>query len=109
MSLLRHFDRRPRSPRTLKWVTWPVAAALVAAFPVATWWVVGDLSTVPASARPDFAFRPFTFSHGIILAAGIGSVSLTVLTLTWLTWATVGRRFDARWWTVIVPLLAAGF
>jgi hypothetical protein len=35
----------------------PASAGLVLAFPVAIWWLVGDQSAVPASARP-ISFGP---------------------------------------------------
>ncbi len=87
----------------------PACAGLVVAFPVATWWLVGDLSTVPASADPDFAFRPFDIGPAAERAAGVGSVLLAAVTLAILVWFTVRQVFDARWWSVLVPLLAAGF
>jgi hypothetical protein len=91
--------------------TWAFAAAateLVIAFPVATWWLVGDLSTVPASASPDYAFRPLAIGPGAERAAGIGSALLAASTSLMLAWGTRKRLVDPRWWSVIAPLLAAG-
>jgi hypothetical protein len=85
------------------------AAGLVLAFPVATWWLVGDLSTVPASASPDFAFRPFAIGHGAERAAGAGSALLAAVTMLTLAGATFRHLVDQRWWSVLAPLLAAGF
>jgi hypothetical protein len=34
---------------------------------------------------------------------------LAVVALTFLIWAMVRRLLDARWWVVLLPLLAAGF
>jgi len=92
-----------------RWVALSAAAGLVLAFPVATWWLVGDLSTVPASEHPDFAFRPFDISRGTERAAGLASALLAAVMLLMLVWFTVRHLFDARWWTVLVPLMAAGF
>lgn len=92
-----------------RWFTVTAAAGLVLAFPVATWWLVGDLSTVPASEGPDFSFRPFDVSRGVERAAGWASALLAAVMLLLLAWFTVRRLLDARWWTVLVPLMAAGF
>ena len=92
-----------------RWVALPASAALVLAFPVATWWLVGDLSTTPASADPDFAFRPFDVSRGVEHAAGLASALLAAVMLLLLLWFTVKHLVDARWWSVLVPLMAAGF
>jgi hypothetical protein len=98
------------SRRTLaRRVFLPAAAVLVLACPVATWWLVGDQSTVSASASPDFAIRPFDISQGAARAAGVGSAALATVTLLMLAWLTRRQLFDARWWSVVVPLLAAGF
>ena len=105
-----------RSPQTAdgkrevaRWAALPPAAGLVLTFPVATWWLVGDQSTVSASAHPDFAFRPFDVSRGVEHAAGRASVLLAAAMLLLLVWFTVRHLFDARWWSVLVPLMAAGF
>jgi hypothetical protein len=92
-----------------KWFAVAAAAGLVLAFPVATWWLVGDLSTVPASEDPDFSFRPFDVSRAVERAAGWASALLAAVMLLLLAWFTVRRLLDARWWTVLVPLMAAGF
>jgi len=84
------------------------AAAAVIAIPVATWWLVGDQSTIKVSADADYAFRPFDVSVGAERTAGIGSTVLAVVALLTLAWATGGHRIDARWWMVLTPLLTAG-
>jgi hypothetical protein len=91
------------------WAAALAAAGLVLAAPVVTWWLVGDLSTVPASLSPDYAFRPFDISPGVARAAGIGSLVLALAALPVLGWAAPLHLFDDRWWSVLVPLLAAGF
>jgi hypothetical protein len=91
-----------------QWGVVVAAAALVVAFPVATWWLVGDQSTIHVSADADYAFEPFDVSVGAERTAGIGSAALAVAALLTLAWATRRRRFDARWWMVLIPLLAAG-
>jgi formate hydrogenlyase subunit 3/multisubunit Na+/H+ antiporter MnhD subunit len=98
------------SPESLaKWAIVPAAVGLVMAIPIATWWLVGDQSTVPASADPDYAFRPLDIGLGAERAAGIGSTVLAVVTLLALVWAARRHHLDTRWWRVLVPLLAAGF
>jgi len=91
-----------------QWGVVVAAAALVVAFPVATWWLVGDQSTVHVGADADYAFEPFDVSVGVERAAGIGSTALVVVALLVLVWATRRHRLDVRWWMVLIPLLAAG-
>src|SRR5215469_5218615 len=92
-----------------RWVALPAAAGLVLALPVATWWLVGDQSTTSASEDPDFAFRPLDVSRGVERVAGRASALLAAVMLLLLVWFTVRHLFDARWWSVLVPLMAAGF
>jgi hypothetical protein len=92
-----------------KWAIVPVAAGLVIAVLVATWWLVGDQSTVPLSADPDYTFREFDIEPGTQRAAGIGSILLAVIALLALVWAAHRRHLDPRWWSVFVPLLVASF
>jgi hypothetical protein len=91
-----------------KWEVVLAVAALVIAVPVATWWLVGDQSTVPVSADPDYAVQPFGVGLGAGRAAGIGSTVMTVVALLMLARATRRHRLDPRWWAVLVPLLVAG-
>jgi hypothetical protein len=88
-----------------------VAAALglVLAVPVATWWLVGDLSTVPVSAGRDYAFRPWPIGPAVARAAGAGSLVLGAVAVVVLGWAAVRRVVDIRWWAVLLPLAVAGF
>jgi len=87
-----------------------LAAAVlqVLATPVATWWLVGDLSTVPLSAEPDYAFRPWPISAAVARAAGASSLMLSAAMTVLLVWATSARRLDVRWWAVLIPLLLIG-
>ena len=53
------------------------AAVLIIAAPVATWWLVGDQSTVQVSA--DYAFQPLDVSVGAERASGVGSKVLAAV------------------------------
>jgi hypothetical protein len=75
---------------------------------VATWWLIGDRSTVPASADPDYAFRPFDVGPAVERTAGTGATVLAAITLLVLVWATRSHHLDSRWWKVFLALLAAG-
>jgi len=91
---------------------WAVAAAafgLLLAVPVATWWLVGDLSTVPISEGRDYAFQPWSVDASVARAAGAGSLVVGAAAVMVLGWAMVRRVLDIRWWAVLVPLVAAGF
>ncbi|MGE5136074.1 MAG: hypothetical protein ACM32E_24580 [Gemmatimonadota bacterium] len=85
------------------------ALVLVLAVPVATWWLVGDLSTVPVSVGRDYAFRPWPIGPAAARAAGTGSLAVGGMAVAVLGWAALRRQLAARWWAVLVPLLAAGF
>lgn len=87
----------------------PAAPGLVLAAPVLTWWLVGPLATAPVSVGLDYAFRPWPISPAAARAAGIASAAVAVLSAVVMAWATARRLLDARWWAVLVPLLAAGF
>jgi hypothetical protein len=91
-----------------RWAIVPSALALVLAAPVATWWLVGDQSTVPVSMDPCYTVRPWPIGPAAARVAGIGSLAVAGLAAV-LGWATLRRLLDIRWWAVLVPLLAAGF
>ena len=81
---------------------------LVISVPVATWWLVGDLSTVSVDAGRDYAFQPWPVAPVTERALGIAALTVGLSAVAVLGWATRRRVMDARWWTVLVPLLAAG-
>jgi hypothetical protein len=87
----------------------PAAVLLALATSVATWWLVGPLDTGPARAGLRHAFSPWPISSAAARSAGIAAAILAVMSLTLLILATVRHRLDARWWRVLIPLLAAGF
>ena len=87
----------------------PTAVGLILATPVASWWQVGPLNTAPARVGLDYAFRPWPISPQVARAAGITATVLAVVSLAILIWATVRHLLEARWWWVLLPLLAAGF
>lgn len=102
-------------PRLRGRVGWPAgrtgipgAVLLVLSTPVATWWLVGDQSTVPASAEPDYAIRPWNISPAAEGTAGITALLLATAMTVLLARASALRRLDRRWWAVLIPLLVAG-
>jgi hypothetical protein len=92
-----------------RWAAAAAALGLVLAVPVATWWLVGDLSTVPVSAGRDYAFQPWPIGSVVARAAGAGSLVVGAVAVVVLGWAAVRRVVDIRWWAVLVPLAVAGF
>jgi hypothetical protein len=92
----------------VKWLVPLAAAALLLAVPVATWWLVGDQSTVPLSADPDYFIRPFRISPALERAWGLGSVLMAIAAGLLLTCASLRHDLDLRWWSVLGPLLAVG-
>jgi hypothetical protein len=92
-----------------RWAAAAAALGLVLAVPVATWWLVGDLSTVPVSAGRDYAFQPWPIGPVVARAAGAGSLVMGAVAVVVLGWAAVRRVVDIRWWAVLGPLAVAGF
>jgi hypothetical protein len=86
----------------------PAAVLLVLSTPVATWWLIGDQSTVPAGAEPDYAIRPWNISPAAAGTAGITSLLLATAMTVLIARATALRKLDRRWWAVLIPLLVAG-
>ncbi|GAA0612915.1 hypothetical protein [Streptomyces crystallinus] len=85
------------------------AALLIAAAPVAAWWLMGqqNVDGVPP-AELDYAFRPLAIGPTQETALGASALLLTLCSAVFLLDASRRGRFDTRWWQVILPLLAAG-
>jgi hypothetical protein len=92
---------RPPSRRLLL-----CAAVLVLAAPVACWWLVGDLSE--SGADLDYAVRPVPLDPAVELLLGITAAAGAVASSAVLLRATVRRRFNTRWWLVLLPVVVAG-
>jgi hypothetical protein len=91
-----------------RWLALAGAVVLVLAITVATWWRIGDrYSSLSESAL--LVIRPFPVSPAAERALGRGSVLAAIVAAAWLTWASVRHGFDLRWWSVLGPLLPAGF
>ncbi|MEU8261579.1 hypothetical protein AB0C02_13285 [Micromonospora sp. NPDC048999] len=90
------------------------ALVLILATPVASWWLIGDLSNAAArqlaaeGVELDYVIRPLSLGpvgdRIVGLLACIGALGA----LAWLMWATPSRRLDSRWWWVLLPLVVAG-
>jgi hypothetical protein len=110
MTVIGHPVPASRVKEARTWlVLLPSAVTLALATPLATWWLVGPLNTAPARVGLDYAFRPWPINPAAARAAGIAATIVAVMSLTFLIWATARHRLDARWWRVLIPLLAAGF
>jgi hypothetical protein len=87
------------------------AVALVVAMPVATWWLVGDLtedSAIRAGYDPDYLFRPFDIAPATERAAGVVAVVLVVAAVVVLPLAWRTGRLHAGWWAVLGMLSLVG-
>jgi hypothetical protein len=83
------------------------AVVLTLATPVATWWVAGDQSVdIP---DPDYAFRAPDISTGVEHAIGVTAVVLWIVSAVLVCLEARGGRFPARWWSIVIPLVLAGF
>jgi hypothetical protein len=87
---------------------WPAVAGvvLVVAMPVASWWLVGDLST--ETADPDYFLRPVDLGDTAQHVVGVGAVVLVAASAVALVVAGWRGRLDRRWWSVLVELVLAG-
>jgi hypothetical protein len=85
------------------------AVALVATVPVAIWGLWGQQNApgVPPSEL-DYAYRPWDLPPGLDTALGWGALILTLATTAALVLDTVRQQLDARWWSVLAPLVVAG-
>jgi hypothetical protein len=85
------------------------SVVLVLATTVAAWYLGGfwhDLRT-NNFVDPDYFIRPFPISTAAERIIGVSAVVVTVAAGSGLTWASVQHSFEARWWSVLGPLVAA--
>lgn len=88
----------------------PLAAvSLVAAAPVAVWGLWGQQNEpgVPPSEL-DYAYRPWDLPPGLDTALGWGALVIMLAAAAILAGGTARRRLDARWWSVLAPLVVVG-
>ncbi|WP_143676326.1 hypothetical protein [Streptomyces sp. TLI_146] len=89
--------------------TLAAAVVLVAAVPVATWWLTGQQNAQGfAPSELDYAVRPLALGPGLETALGAVALALAGVSAGALLRASWQERFDPRWWQVVLPLLAAG-
>lgn len=98
--------------------SWPArvaAGALVAATPVATWWVIGENPGNEIGGDPklhpedyDFLIHPPALTPTVELVLGITSALVVIVSMTVLIRARNTQRFDRRWWPPLLALVAAG-
>ncbi|RLK25787.1 hypothetical protein DER29_3798 [Micromonospora sp. M71_S20] len=90
------------------------ALVLVLGTPVASWWLIGDLTNDEArrlaaeGVELDYAIRPVSLGPAGDRIVGVLACVGVVVALAWLLRATARRRLDPRWWWVLVPLVGAG-
>jgi hypothetical protein len=87
---------------------WPGVAGvvLVTTMPIATWWLVGDLST--ELPDPNYLIRPLDIGDTAQHMIGVGAVVLVAASGLTLVVAGLRGRVDRRWWPVLVELLLVG-
>jgi hypothetical protein len=84
------------------------AALLIVATPLATWWVVGDVSEDAPPAALSYSFDPPPLGSAASLVLGAGATVVAVVSLTLLGSATWRNTLDRVWWLVLLPLVALG-
>ncbi|GAA4591852.1 hypothetical protein BJY16_000419 [Actinoplanes octamycinicus] len=85
--------------------------ALVFAVPVATWWLVGDLTDPELLAEHielDYAYRAVSLGAAADRVLGMLACLIVAGTVPFLAWASITRRLRAGWWLVLLPLIVAG-
>jgi hypothetical protein len=85
-----------------------IGSGLVIASSVATWWLAGDLSTVPPSEHPDYDFRPLNIAAGTARAAGVVSTSVLLIGIALVIVAILARKLRPQWLLVLLPLIGVG-
>jgi len=102
-------SRPDRSSRGLRVVSWVAAALAIASFPFAVWWLMGDVSTVPVSDDPDYMFRPPHIDPAVGRTVGTVAVTVFLVAIAIVAYATIRRSFTAQRWAITGPLLLSGF
>jgi hypothetical protein len=85
------------------------ALALLIASPVAVWWYAGDQTEVPDELNPDYAVRPMEISPAVENTVGIAAGVTVLVGLLFAAWMTARHRDQRAWWSVILPVLTAGY
>ena len=91
---------------------WPMAVAaagLTVTTPIAVWWLIGDQTEIPPEMDPDYVVRPVDLDPVVEQAVGTGFTLAVGVTLGLVTWATLRRRDLRPWWSVLLPVLVAGY
>ena len=83
-----------------------IAVASLLAAPIATWWLVGDLSETRKD--PDHLVRLPTIDPGVARAAGVSAVAVVVVCILCLIWWNRHGAVLPIWWSVEAPILALG-
>ncbi|GGN50848.1 hypothetical protein GCM10010109_90450 [Actinoplanes campanulatus] len=81
---------------------------LVPAVPVATWWLVGDLTETSGDIVLDYAYQPVTFGEAGDVILGVVAFLTALAALGVLLHGTVTGRMRNAWWGVAVSILAIG-
>jgi hypothetical protein len=92
----------------------PAGIVLILAMPVATAWLVGDLTDAEALALAaegvplDYGIEPISFGPGADRSIGIMACVAVMAAFAVLVLETLAARLRRAWWTVLLPLAAAG-
>ncbi|MEV0900495.1 hypothetical protein [Actinoplanes sp. NPDC049802] len=81
---------------------------LVPAVPVATWWLVGDLTDSSGDIVLDYAYQPVTFGGAGDVILGVGALLTALAAFGVLIHGTLTGRMRRAWWGVALSILAIG-
>jgi hypothetical protein len=84
------------------------AVLLVLATPVATWWLVGDLSEDAPPAALSYSFAPPPVGGSVARWLGAGATAIALVALGVSAAGTWRRTLDRAWWPVLLPLVGLG-
>jgi hypothetical protein len=83
--------------------------SLTVATPVAVWWLIGDQTEIPADLDPHYILRPIEVAPAVEDAVGVTCLVTVGAALLLVTWKTLRHRAQRPWWSVVLPVLVAGY
>lgn len=81
---------------------------LILATPVATWWLVGDMSEDAPPAALSYSYAPPVVGGGVARWLGAGATAIALIALGVSAAGTWRRTLNRAWWPVLLPLVGLG-
>lgn len=81
---------------------------LILATPVATWWLVGDLSEDAPPGALSYSYAPPAVGGDVARWLGAGATAIALVALGVSAASTWRRSLNRAWWPVLLPLVGFG-